>query len=59
MSRKVRQMDLPCELRVKLASGITNDLEKIANYLGMDYSNITRMALIEFINNHKEILEIR
>lgn len=57
MSKNVRQLDLPCELRIRLADGITDDLELISKYTGMDYSNITRMALIEFVNNHKEILK--
>jgi len=45
-------VNTPCELRIRLTEKMANDLEKMREYTGMDYTNMTRMAIVEFINNH-------
>lgn len=53
---KRKTMNLPNELRVKMSDGLVNDMEKFVEYSGMNYSDFTRMAIIEYINNHKILL---
>ena len=53
---KLKTIDFKGELRIRLSENMAKDLEQIAKYTGMDYTNLTRMALIEYMNNHKIML---
>lgn len=45
------------ELRIHLTKEMGDDIIQLAKYTGMDMTNLTRMALVEFIENHKDKLK--
>ena len=49
---------LGSELRIRIADDLADDLEKLSNYFGMDYSNLTRMALCMMIFKFKKQFEL-
>jgi hypothetical protein len=55
---RLKTVNLPTELRIRLSEEMSNDLVKASVYTGMDFTNLTRMALIEFLNNHKDLLNV-
>ena len=50
---KLKTVHFKGEMRIRLSENMAMDLERMAEYTGMDYTNLTRAALIEYINNHK------
>jgi len=51
-------MDYECELRIRLTKEMTKQLKDLKKKMGMDLTNITRVALIEYINNHGKKVEL-